>query len=220
MTSQIGQPRASGLLGKVGFPASMPQVKKHRRILKPAAPTVMSFYTSFPPFLTLAPSLPNLSSSPFSSSPPALLPAAAAARPNLPRSRSPPERMQPSPLPRRRSRCRPALRRGPPRTEGPRGPRCGRPPAPPRPLGPPPLHPLPRRHHPAERSCPTCPTAPSTSSPMTLRIRPCPPRRRKLSPTRKAGRSSPRGGLCEADPGEGDPGVLTASSCLSCTVFV
>ena len=45
LTSQTGQPRASGLLGKAGFPASMPQVKKHRRILKPVALLVMSFYT-------------------------------------------------------------------------------------------------------------------------------------------------------------------------------
>lgn len=69
LTSQTGQPRASGLLGKAGFPASMPQVKKHHRILKPAALPVMSFYASFPPFLTLALSLLNLSSSPFFPSP-------------------------------------------------------------------------------------------------------------------------------------------------------
>ena len=69
LTSQTGQPRASGLLGKAGFPASMQQVKKHRRILKPVALLVMSFYTSFSPFLTLAPSLLNLSSSPFFPSP-------------------------------------------------------------------------------------------------------------------------------------------------------
>ncbi|KAB0377855.1 hypothetical protein FD755_009433, partial [Muntiacus reevesi] len=65
-------------------------------------PQVWAFYTSFSPFLTLAPSLPNLSSSPFSSSPPALFPAAAAARPNLPRSRGssgPALRPPPSPTP-------------------------------------------------------------------------------------------------------------------------
>ena len=60
-----------------------------------------------------------------------------------------------------------------------------------------------------------CFTAPSTSSPMTLRIRPCPPRKRKPNPSRKAGRSGPRDGLREANPGT----VTQRVSCILWLVF-
>lgn len=64
LTSQTGQPRVSGLLGKAGFPASTRQVKKQPDS-EASGPAGNEFLQVFSPFLTLAPSLPHLSSFPF-----------------------------------------------------------------------------------------------------------------------------------------------------------
>lgn len=48
LTSQTGQPRASGLLGKAGFPASIPRVKKHRQSGDPDGNEFLHVLSPFP----------------------------------------------------------------------------------------------------------------------------------------------------------------------------